>query len=112
MLVRISHRVLQTDVSILRLLANYAADNPYVANVKGKAVEAFTNILSEIRAYGEGFLIAEQIPTKLASDVIKNTNLKVMHRIVVEDDRKVMGATMNIKDREPKKIVSLNVDPE
>ena len=45
-----------------RLLANYAKENPYVANVKGKAVETFTNILSEIRAYGEGFLIAEQIP--------------------------------------------------
>jgi len=92
-----------------RLLANYAAENPYVANVKGKAVEAFTNILSEIRAYGEGFLIAEQIPTKLAPDVIKNTNLKVMHRIVAEDDRRVMGATMNIEERETKKIVSLNV---
>lgn len=92
-----------------RLLANYAAQNPYVANVKGKAVETFTNILSEIRAYGEGFLIAEQIPTKLASDVIKNTNLKVMHRVVAEDDRKVMGATMNIEERETKKIVSLNV---
>lgn len=90
-----------------RLLANYS-DNPYGGNVRGKAVETFTNILSEIRAYGEGFLIAEQIPTKLASDVIKNTNLKVMHRIVAEDDRRVMGATMNIEERETKKIASLN----
>lgn len=92
-----------------RLLSNYAAENPYVANVKGKAVETFTNILSEIRAYGEGFMIAEQIPTKLASDVIKNTNLKVMHRVVAEDDRRVMGAAMNIEEQETKKIVSMNV---
>jgi hypothetical protein len=92
-----------------RLLGNYAADNAFTANVKGKAVETFTNILAEIRAYGEGFLIAEQIPTKLASDVIKNTNLKVMHRVVAEDDRKVMGATMNVQERETRKIVSLNV---
>lgn len=92
-----------------RLLANYAAENPYVANVKGKAVETFTNILSEIRAYGEGFLIAEQIPTKLASDVIKNTNLKIMHRVVAEDDRKAMGATMNIEERETRKITAFNV---
>jgi hypothetical protein len=92
-----------------RLLGNYTSENAFTANVKGKAVETFTNILAEIRAYGEGFLIAEQIPTKLASDVIKNTNLKVMHRVVAEDDRKVMGATMNIGERETKKIVSLNV---
>ena len=94
-----------------RLLSNSAraAENPYVANVKGKAVETFMNILSEIRAYGEGFLIAEQIPTKLASDVVKNTNLKIMHRLVAEDDRRVMGEAMNVQERETKKIVSMNV---
>ena len=92
-----------------RLLANAVQDNPYVGNTRGKAVEAFTNILSEIRAYGEGLLVAEQIPTKLALDVIKNTNLKVMHRVVAEDDRKVMSATMNIEDRETKKITALSV---
>jgi len=72
-------------------------------------VETFTNILSEIRSYGEGLLVVEQIPTKLAPDVIKNTNLKVMHRIVAADDRRVMGATMNIEDRETRKITALNV---
>lgn len=92
-----------------RLLAQHVQENPYVGNTRGKAVETFTNILSEIRAYGEGLLVAEQIPTKLALDVIKNTNLKVMHRIVAEDDRKVMAATMNIEDRETKKITALSV---
>ena len=92
-----------------RLLGNYAQENPYVGNTRGKAVETFSNILSEIRAYGEGFLIAEQIPMKLALDVIKNTNLKVMHRVVADDDRKVMGATMNIEDRETRKITSMKV---
>jgi len=80
-----------------------------VANIKGKAVETFCNILSEIRAYGEGFLIAEQIPIKLAPDIVKNTNLKVMHRIVVEDDRILMGGSMNLKDDEERYITSLKV---
>lgn len=80
-----------------------------VANIKGKAVETFCNILSEIRAYGEGFLISEQIPSKLASDIIKNTNLKVMHRIVAEDDRMLMGGAMNLDDDEERHIASLNV---
>jgi hypothetical protein len=92
-----------------RLLGNYGQENPYVGNTRGKAVETFTNILSEIRAYGEGFLIAEQIPMKLNLDVIKNTNLKVMHRVVAEDDRKIVGATMNIDERESDKVTSLNV---
>jgi hypothetical protein len=81
-----------------RLLGKTAKDTTFTGDMKGKAVETFTNILSEIRAYGEGFLIADQIPTKLSSDVIKNTNLKVMHRIVAEDDRRIMSSSMNIKE--------------
>lgn len=68
------------------------------ANPRGKAVETFTNLLSEIRAYGQGVLIADQVPVKLAPDVIKNTNLKVAHRIVALDDRKIMGGAMTMKE--------------
>jgi DNA helicase HerA-like ATPase len=71
-------------------------------NVRSKAVEAFCNMLSEIRAYGEGVLVAEQIPTKLARDVLKNTNLKIMHRVVAKDDRDIMGDTMNMTDEQKK----------
>ena len=41
------------------------------------AVELFASLLAEIRAYGEGIVIAEQIPAKLVPDVVKNTALKV-----------------------------------
>jgi hypothetical protein len=60
----------------------------------------FANLLSEIRAYGEGILISEQIPTKLASDAIKNTNLKLVHRLVAEDDRRLMASTMNLNEQQ------------
>jgi hypothetical protein len=73
-------------------------DNLESVSTKAKAVETFCNILSEIRAFGEGVFIAEQIPTKLAQDAIKNTNLKVMHRIVAKDDRDLMGHTMNLNE--------------
>jgi hypothetical protein len=64
-------------------------------------------MLSEIRAYEEGVLIAEQIPTKLAPDAIKNTNLKIMHRVVAIDDREVMGGTMNLDERQLRVIAAL-----
>jgi len=78
------------------------AGNLEMVNTKAKAVESFCNILSEIRAYNEGVLIAEQIPTKLAEDAIKNTNLKLMHRIVAKDDRDILGYTMNLNDEQNK----------
>lgn len=87
-----------------RLLAKAQSDFSNLENVntKAKAVEAFCNMLSEIRAFGEGILIAEQIPTKLAQDAIKNTNLKIMHRIVAKDDRDLLGHTMNLDERQNK----------
>jgi len=79
------------------------------ANTKAQAVEAFANMLSEIRAYGQGVLIAEQIPTKLAVDAIKNTNLKIMHRMVAADDREVMGGTMNLDQAQLRIVAALRV---
>ena len=82
--------------------------HPEVANVRGKAVETFANMLAEIRAYGEGVIVAEQIPVKLAPDVIKNTNLKVLHRLVAEDDRQLVGGTMNLDEAQKRFVTTLN----
>jgi len=82
--------------------------HPEVANVRGKAVETFANMLAEIRAYGEGVIVAEQIPAKLAPDVIKNTNLKVLHRLVAEDDRQLVGGTMNLDKAQKRFVTTLN----
>jgi len=91
-----------------RLLNNVRTDmGTEEANVKGQAVENFANMLSEIRAYGQGVLIAEQIPSKLAPDAIKNTNLKVLHRVVAEDDRDAMGGAMNLDDAQKRFITTL-----
>ncbi len=71
------------------------------------AVELFAAMLAEIRAYGEGLVIAEQIPSKLVSDVVKNTALKVMHRLPAADDRDLAGAAMNLGDAQSRQVVSL-----
>jgi len=84
-----------------RLLGNVARNaDQEQSDPKGKAVESFSNLLSEIRAYGQGILIADQIPTRLAPDVIKNTNLKIVHRIVSGDDREVLGRAMAMSERQ------------
>jgi hypothetical protein len=71
------------------------------------AVELFASMLAEIRAYGEGIIIAEQIPAKLVPDVVKNTALKVLHRLPAHDDRQVVGAAMNLDDDQSRQVVSL-----
>ncbi|WP_019930381.1 ATP-binding protein [Nocardia sp. BMG111209] len=71
------------------------------------AVELFTALLAEIRAYGEGIVVVEQIPAKIAVDVVKNTAYKIMHRLPAADDRDIVGATMNLTESQSRQVVSL-----
>ena len=77
------------------------------ANSRGKFVEAFCNILAEFRAYGEGIVIVDQIPEKLAPDVIKNTNLKIVHRLVAKGDRELVGGAMNLTETQQRHLAAL-----
>lgn len=66
------------------------------ANPRGKSVEMFTDMMAEMRAHGEGFIIVDQMPGKLVPDVIKGSNLKIVHRLMAEDDRMVVGNAMGM----------------
>ncbi len=76
------------------------------SNPKGKAVETFSNILSEIRTYGQGVIIADQVPVRLAPDAIKNTNLKIAHRCVASDDRAVLAGAMSMSEPQSVSVAS------
>jgi len=77
------------------------------AGAAGHAVELFAGLLADIRAYGEGLVIAEQIPARLVPDVIKNTAVKITHRLPAADDRDAVGATMNATPRQSRYLVTL-----
>lgn len=67
------------------------------ANPQQEASDLFANMLSEIRGYGQGLVIVDQIPTRLIPDVVKNTNYKICHRIVAPDDCDVMASSMALR---------------
>lgn len=76
---------------------------------KKTAVETFSDMLAEVRKYGEGLVIVDQIPNKLASEVLKNTNTKIIHRIFARDDKEVIGDTMMMDSRQKEFLSSLPV---
>ncbi|OHV29039.1 ATPase [Pseudofrankia sp. EUN1h] len=93
-----------------RLLANVQpTTSEESADPRGKAVETFSNLLSEIRAYGQGVIAADQIPVQLAAGVMKNTDLKIAHRIVSADDREAMGRAMVMDDDQIRALATLGV---
>ena len=85
-----------------RLLKNVDTEksSENMGNPKGKAVEHFTNMIAEMRSYGQGVIIAEQIPSKLAPDVIKNSSNKIIQRVVSADDQALVANTIGIKEED------------
>lgn len=65
------------------------------SNPKIAATAFIVKMLAEVRALREGIIIADQLPTAMAPEVIKNTNIKMIHRLTSGDDRQLVGSTMS-----------------
>ena len=85
-----------------RLLKNVSTENSneMLGNPKGKAVEMFCNIISEMRSTGQGVAVVEQIPTKISPDVVKNTNTKIVHRLVARDDQSFLSGSLGLSEED------------
>jgi hypothetical protein len=80
-----------------RLLSKHEyGDSP----CKRQGVTVFTDMLAEVRKYGEGLIIVDQIPNKLTTEVLKNTNTKIIHKIFAKDDKDSVGDTMSMDEEQ------------
>ena len=58
----------------------------------------FSDMLAEIRGFGQSIVIVEQIPSKIIPDAVKNTNLKILMRLTSGEDRRFMGEATNCSE--------------
>ena len=88
-----------------RLLAKFTpGDSPN----RKQGIETFTDMLAEVRKYGESLIIADQIPNKLTPEILKNTNTKIVHKLFAEDDKEAIGTTMSLSSEQKDFLSSLN----
>lgn len=82
------------------VMGNVKATGPseVSADTKGQAVQAFADMLTEVRAYGEGILIADQSPEKLLPDALRNTNLQIAHQLRDAKDREAIARALIMDD--------------
>ncbi len=71
-----------------------AKASPDVADPRAFAARYVSRMLAEVRALGEGIIIADQLPSAVAPEVVKNTGTKLAHRLVSNDDREDLGGAM------------------
>ena len=88
-----------------RLLAKFTpGDSPN----RKQGIETFSDMLAEVRKYGESLIIADQIPNKLTPEILKNTNTKIVHKLFAEDDKEAIGTTMSLSSEQKDFLSSLN----
>lgn len=92
---RLAHIVVLEEAHRLLAMSNKPVD-AWHADPQGAFADAFSQMLSEVRAYGQAMVIADQVPVRLAADVLKNTNLKIAHRLVAAEDRVAMAGAMSM----------------
>ena len=82
-------------------------DNPEAP--QHKSGQMFSNFLSEVRAYGQGMMVVDQVPTRLIEDAIKNTNVKIIHKLVASDDSQVIAECVGLTPDQQKVIPKLSI---
>ncbi|GJQ61017.1 MAG: hypothetical protein SCALA702_00700 [Melioribacteraceae bacterium] len=78
-------------------------------NSKRIGVQTFTDLLAEVRKYGECLTIIDQIPNKLAPEILKNTNTKIVHKLFAEDDKKAIAHSIDLDDKQKQFLSKLKV---
>ena len=68
-----------------------------------------SNSIAEMRAYGEGFIIADQSPGLLDMSVIRNTNTKIILRLPDESDRELVGRAASLNDDQIVELARLQI---
>lgn len=79
------------------VLARPRPDLAGVGNPQQVVADLFGNMLSEIRGYGEGLMIVDQVPTRLIDDAVRNTNYKIAHRLSAKEDVEVMASALGLR---------------
>lgn len=77
-----------------------AGSDPERGSARAASSQLLTSMLAEVRSYGQQVVVVDQSPSKVASDVVRNTNLKIVHRTVAADDQKTIAAAVGVPESE------------
>ena len=81
--------------------------SPDIATPKDFATKMFANMLAEIRALGIGIVFFDQIPTKMAPEVIKNTCWKIALNQTHDEEREAIGSAILLNELEKEELARL-----
>ena len=80
------------------LLAGSAAKSDESADSQGSTIESLEDMIAEIRSYGTSIIIADQSPTKVGRNIVANTNVKVIFKLVEKENKDAISTATNMNE--------------
>lgn len=74
---------------------------------KSEASRLIETMLAEVRALGQGFVIADQSPAMVPVGVLRNTRTKLVHQIVDPTDRRAMVESLGLSATQGTEVMQL-----
>lgn len=68
------------------------------ADSQGSTVETLEDLIKEIRSYGTSIIIADQSPTSVGKEIVANTDVKIMFKLVEKDNKDAVRTATNMSD--------------
>lgn len=66
-------------------------------------------MISELRKFGEAMVFVTQFPTHVASEVVKNSGVRIIHRVSWAEDLKLIGEALNLSKEQLSHLSNLGV---
>jgi len=91
------------------LLGSSGSSEEGSADSKGATIEAVEDMIAEIRSYGTSIIIADQSPSKVGKNIVANTNVKIMFKLVEKENKDMIRNATNMTDADYDRLGRLGV---
>ena len=70
-------------------------------------VKSLQKMIAEIRSFGTGIIIADQVPSKVTNDIVADTDIKVSFRLVEQNERNIFSNSTNMSEQQAQHLARL-----
>jgi DNA helicase HerA-like ATPase len=92
-----------------RLFNKKVGGNDEMSRFFEQSRDKLSNILHEIKAYGEGFILIDQMPARIQTEPVKYTSIRLFHRLLAQDDRDFVQEIAGLTDSQTQFLPKLHV---
>ena len=75
----------------------------------GATIQAVEDMIAEVRSYGTSIIIADQSPTKVGKNIVANTNVKVIFKLVEKENKDIIRNATNMTEADYERLGRLGI---